>query len=143
MSHLTKVRTKLNDPAKIQRALAFLGLEYKKNSVIESLNKVPECDFVITNAGYWNVGLHRVKDGTFEVVGDSFAWGKMAEMPKLKNALKKAYGDKRKDAFAGILAQACAVTSAVLVAVAQGQKITVSDPDEDGIIRARVEELTV
>lgn len=141
MSHLTKIKTTLKDPKKVERALVFLGLEYKKNAKINTINEVPMSEFVITNAGHWDVGLQRDENGVFEVIGDSVSWNGMQKVPKLKKALSKAKGDARRDVFMGLLQQASAITTAVVEAQAHGHKITVSDPDENGIIRARVEEV--
>jgi len=138
MSHLTRIATSLNDPEKIENALVWLGFNFQRDTSINSFNGDIKCDFVITNAGHWNVGLRKSLDGKYEVVGDSVSWGSMAQHPKMKAAMAKVKNDDRRNVFAGILAQAVGVTTAMIEAAKLGHNITVSDPDEDGIIRARV-----
>jgi hypothetical protein len=142
MSHLTRVKTTLKDPKKLERALIFLGLTYEKNQQINSWNAVPISEFVVTNVGIWNIGFQRNNDdGVYEVIGDSVSWDGVQKHPKLKKALSKIKGDKRREVFMGILQQAAAITTAVIEAENLGHKITISEPDEDGIIRARIEEV--
>lgn len=140
MSHLTKVKTKLNDAKKLKRALIWLGFKIEENKKINSLNEVPVCDFVITNVGHWNIGFYKTEQGMYEIVGDSVSWGPMKKFERLKVALKNSKNnDDCRNIFAGIVAQAAAVTTAIIEAENLGHTIVVSDPDKDGIIHARVE----
>lgn len=119
-----------------------MGFKFEKNTTINSFNKVQPSEFVITNAGHWNIGLQRNEEGVYEIMCDSYAWNDLPHhFPALRKPLSKAKGDNRRSVFMGLLEQAAAITTAVIEAEAQGHKITLSDPDEDGVIRARVEEV--
>ena len=59
MSHITKIRTHLNNADKVERALNFLKLPFKKNAKINSWKEVPISEFVIKSPNSWEVGLQK------------------------------------------------------------------------------------
>jgi hypothetical protein len=140
MSHLTTVKTSLNDSLKIERALTWLGLKFNKNASIRTWNKVETCEFVVVSPNRWDIGLKQDADGLYQIFGDSVSWGGIAQYPKLAPALGKVQGDARKEVFAGILTQACAITTAIIEATKLGHTIEVGEPDENGTIHARIVE---
>ena len=137
MSHLTKFKTKLDDSKKIERALVYLKLPFKKDEKIRTLNAVPISEFVIISPNGWDIGLQKNTEGTYEVIGDSVSWNGIQNFPSLK-FIKKSQGDSRRETFTGILSQAYAITTAMVEAAKLGHTMEVGEPDEQGNITAKI-----
>ena len=135
MSHITTVKTTLNNLDLIQNALNLLGLKTIKNSQVRMWNsRTVQADIVIKLDNY-DVGVKRNADGTYRLEADSYAWSEIARSPQMK---KFNMHSDQGEQFTGLLTQATNMVRAQMVAASRGQKITFTEPDSNNIIHARV-----
>jgi hypothetical protein len=80
MSHLTKLKTKLNNKEFLLKALTKMGFTYKEGENLKTkgnYNQVHEVDILIEGNGKQSynsaIGFKKETDGTYTAVGDFFA----------------------------------------------------------------------
>jgi hypothetical protein len=135
MSHVTTVKTQLNNLDLIQNALNLLGLKTTKHSELRMWNgRTIKADIVI-KLNQYDIGVKRNEDGTYRLEADSYAWGEIARSSQMK---KFNMNNDQGEQFTGLLTQATNMVKAQMIAASRGQQITFTEPDENNIIHARV-----
>jgi hypothetical protein len=136
MSHVVTIKTSLNNLALIKAALTtVLGLSYKENAQVRMWNGSTTPAEVVINLPKYDVGLNKDADGNYTMICDHYAWGELARHASLSKYPKTGFGSEQ---FTGILTQAVNIVKATLIAEAQGDKISFSAPDANGVIHAEV-----
>lgn len=138
MSHVTTVKTSLNDLDLIQKALDLMGIRTVKNGTVRMwAGATIKADIVIKQNQY-DIGIKPNEDGTYRLEADSYAWGELARNSNLqKFNMKYDQGEQ----FTGLLTQATNMVRAQMIAASMGQQIAFSEPDENNVIHARVVEM--
>lgn len=135
MSHVTTVKTQLNDLDLIQNALNLLGLTTVKNGTVRMWNGRTIKGDIAIKLNQYDIAVKRNEDGTYRLEADSYAWGEIARSLQMKKFnMRSDQGEQ----FTGLLTQATNMVKAQMVAASRGQQITFTEPDANNVIHARV-----
>lgn len=138
MSHITKITTKMENIETVKAALTFLGLSYKENEKAKVWgNKTTDTQDIVVPTPLYDIGISKNDKGIISVEADHMVWSDFFMLSQMqKYERMKAYPNQEK--FTGILQQAYNVVMAKQQADTIGHTIQIGEPDEAGVIHARV-----